>query len=113
MIPAALVLIQADPILQKLLVSWPSLAHHPGPRRTHQGGKPRLEIVIERVRPKFHQWQEVSGVDVTVIESRAPILFGNGICYEDGSTDSNALSFIASMMLQSVNAPKSRRPAKK
>ena len=98
-------------MLQKLLVTWPELKRdYTHTTRFGPGKRPQLHYIMFIVRPWFREWSLLSGVDVAMIEDRAPMLFGNGICRLDGTTASEALSLVAGRML---NAALGKVPARK
>lgn len=97
--PEALVLVHEDILIQKLLVTWPTLVHNRPPRPLG-APPPALKYQLALVRPMFHEWSRVSGIDEAVIEEKAPMLFANDICREDGTTASEALSFVSTRMLR-------------
>lgn len=96
-----LVLLNDDPLAQRLVVTWPNL-----PTATQQLIADGHD---EEVGTAQDQWAAISGVDIDDLRRKLPLLFENHLIGRDGSVDDMVKTYIASILTKAMTG---RRRAK-
>lgn len=93
---AALILLSEDRVLQKLAVTWPRVA---------------AKRVAGSSSLNYEEWSRISGIPAALIRDRAPVLFENGLCTDDGKTHPDVLSYVIAELADAMKPtrPKGKR----
>ena len=88
-----LVLLEGDLLAQRLVVTWGKVWLEYG--ELLQG----LPAALTSEDDFAKAWARLSGVDVDDIERLAPVLFENGLLYEDGAASDTAMGYVKSRII--------------